>query len=159
VTVPANGKRRVTLTITGNSPRPTFATGRITATKAGAPPMHATIGLPVGPPPPAKLGALSLAGTGGVRFTAGALTDRGGLRSVEPLGLLRLELTDGSGKVVRELTPLGGAPDLLPGEYAYTLTTEARKALAKGTYSFTARARGPAGGPELERKSPTFTVR
>jgi hypothetical protein len=121
--------------------------------------VHATVGLPVGPPPPANLGALSLVGSGGVRFTAGALTERGGLRSVEPLGLLRLELTDTKGRVVRELTPLGGAPDLLPGEYAYTLTSEARKALGKGTYTFTARARGPAGGPELARKSPTFTIR
>ena len=58
-----------------------------------------------------------------------------------------------------ELTPQGGALDLLPGEYAYTLTKSARAGLAKGSYSFVARARGPAGGPELVRKSPSFTVR
>jgi hypothetical protein len=159
VTIPAKGRQSITLTVTGNSPKPTFATGRITATKTGARPVQAVVGLPIGPPPPAKLGRLSLVGTNGVSFTAGALSERNGLRSVEPLGLLRLELTDTQGKVVRELTPHGGAPNLLPGEYAYTLTKAARKALKKGTYSFTARAKGPAGGPELEQKSPTFTVR
>jgi hypothetical protein len=64
-----------------------------------------------------------------------------------------------TGKTVRELTPAGGATDLLPAEYAYTLTSSARNGLAKGSYRFVARARGPAGGPELVRKSPSFTVR
>jgi hypothetical protein len=136
-----------------------FVTGSITATKAGARPVRAVVGLPVGPPPPAKLGPLTLVGKTGVRFTAGALTESGGLRTVEPLGVLRLELTNDKGKVVRELTPPGGARDLLPGEYAYTLTKAARKALTKGTYSFTARAKGPAGGPEAEQKSASFTIR
>ncbi|MEA2409453.1 MAG: hypothetical protein QOC77_14 [Thermoleophilaceae bacterium] len=159
VTVAPHTKQHVTLTITVNSPKPGFGTGRITATKAGAAPVRATIGLLVGTPPRPKLGPLTLVGAGGVRFTAGALTEMSGLRTVEPLGLLRLELTDAQNHLVRELTPIGGAPDLLPGEYAYTLTKTARSALKKGMYSFTARAKGPAGGPELVRKSPSFTVR
>jgi hypothetical protein len=61
--------------------------------------------------------------------------------------------------VVRDLTPPGGETDLLPGEYAYTLTKSARDTLASGRYSFLARGRGPAGGPAAVRKSPSFTIR
>jgi hypothetical protein len=154
-----HARKALTFTINlGDAAKPGFVTGTITATRAGASPVRAVVGLPVGPAPPAKLGPLTLVGKTGVRFTAGALTDRNGLRTVEPLGVLRLELTNEKGKVVRELTPPGGAPDLLPGEYAYTLTKAARKALKKGAYTFTARAKGPAGGPETERKSPSFTI-
>jgi hypothetical protein len=121
------------------------------------------IGLSLGPPPPARLGSLALVASGGrtdgVRFTAGSLTESGGVRSVEPLGNLRLQLVDASGRIARELTPPGGAPDLLPGEYEYTLTKSARQGLGRGSYRFVARGRGPAGGPELERMSPGFTLR
>jgi hypothetical protein len=154
-----HAQEALTFTISLDDPaKAGFLTGSITATRAGASPVRAVVGLPVGPPPPAKLGPLALVGNDGVRFTAGALTERDGLRGVDPVGLLRLELTDAKGKVVRELTPPGGARDLLPGEYAYTLTKAARKALHKGTYSFSARAKGPAGGPEAVQKSPSFTV-
>jgi hypothetical protein len=160
-TIQPHARQRLTLTITGSSPKPSFVSGRITATATGAEtaPVQATLGLPVGPPPPAKLGPLSLSGDTGVQFTAGALTESEGIRTVEPLGVLRLELVNDKGRTVRELTPVGGAPDLLPGEYAYTLTNAARKSLRKGTYTFTARAQGPAGGPEAEQKSPSFTIR
>jgi hypothetical protein len=160
----ARERKRVTLTVTapGRGSMPGFVSGRITASGAGAP-VSTVVGVPIGPPPPAHLGPLALVAssgrTDGVRFTAGSLTQRAGVRSVEPLGSLRLQLVDSSGKVVRELTPPGGAPDLLPGEYAYTLTKSARSALAKGSYSFVARGRGPAGGPEAVRKSPSFTLR
>jgi hypothetical protein len=121
------------------------------------------VALAVGPPPPARLGRLALVSskrtTDGVRFTAGAVTVRSGVRSVEPLGNLRLQLVNARGRVVRELTPSGGATDLLPGEYAYTLTASARRGLAKGSYSFVARGLGPAGGAPVTRKSPSFTVR
>ena len=121
------------------------------------------LGLPIGPPSPARLGELSLiegpkGTTDGVRFSAGAVTNTDAARSAEPLGNLQLELVDEKGKVVRELTPPGGAENLLPGEYAYTLTKAARNGLKKGSYSFVARGRGPAGGPEVERKSPSFDV-
>jgi hypothetical protein len=164
LTVAPGGREHVTLTITAaGSGRPAgFAAGRINATGAGAP-VSAPVGLPVGPAPPAPLGPLTLVSAGGrtrgVRFTAGALTIRGGARSVVPLGNLRLQLVDASGHVVRELTPIGGSPDLLPAEYAYTLTGSVRSGLARGAYAFVATGRGTAGGPELTRKSPSFTVR
>jgi hypothetical protein len=159
-----NGRQAVTLTVSaaGRGHSPGWVSGRLTARGSGVA-VSSPIGLPVGAPPPARLGPLVLVSsrgrTDGVRFTAGSLTQTGGVRSVEPLSNLRLQLVDASGKVVRELTPPGGAPDLLPGEYAYTLTKSARQGLAKGSYSFAARGRGPAGGPELARKSPSFTVR
>jgi hypothetical protein len=160
----AGGEARVALAVaaTGTGRPAGYATGRITLTGAGAP-VSGVLGLPIGPPPPARLGPLSLtpsaAQARGVRFTAGAVTARGGIRAVEPLGSMRLQLVNSAGKTVRELTPAGGATDLLPAEYAYTLTSSARNGLAKGSYRFVARARGPAGGPELVRKSPSFTVR
>ena len=51
-----------------------------------------------------------------------------------------------SGPSRRELTPPGGARDLLPGEYAYTLTDEIKSQLPPGRYRFVLRARGTAGG-------------
>ncbi|MEA2422733.1 MAG: hypothetical protein QOF55_1832, partial [Thermoleophilaceae bacterium] len=159
-----NGRQAVTLSVTaaGRGHAPGWVGGRLTARGSGIT-VSAPIGLPVGPVPPARLGPLALAASGGrtdgVRFTAGAVTTRAGVRSVEPLGNLRLELVDASGNVVRELTPAGGAPDLLPGEYAYTLTRSARSGLAGGSYSFVAHGRAPAGGPEVTRKSPSFAPR
>jgi hypothetical protein len=154
-----HGRKALTLAIHLTPAKAGFVTGRIIATRVGARPVRSVIGLPVGPPPPAKLGPLQLVGKSGVKFTAGALSEQGGVRTVEPLGALRLELTNARGKVVRDLTPPGGARDLLPGEYAYTLTKAARKSLHKGAYTFTAHAQGPAGGPETEQKSPSFTIR
>jgi hypothetical protein len=154
-------RQRVTLTVTGSA-RAGFASGRITATVATAATTtaaQATIGLPIGPPPPAKLGALTLVGNTGVRFTAGAIEGRGTATAVQPIGNLRLELQDPAGRTARVLTPVGGAPDLLPAEYAYTLTKAARAGLKKGAYTFLATATAPAGGPPVTRKSPSFTIR
>ncbi|HYZ28077.1 MAG TPA: hypothetical protein VE570_03395, partial [Thermoleophilaceae bacterium] len=91
----------------------------------------------------------------GVRFTAGSI-DRGtGGTSVVPIGNLVLRLT---GPTTRELTPPGGARDLLPGEYAYTLTDEIKTGLAPGRYRFELRARGTAGGAVVVRRSRSFEV-
>jgi hypothetical protein len=91
----------------------------------------------------------------GVRFTAGSIQrgDKG--TSVVPVGNLILTL---SGPTERELTPPGGARDLLPGEYAYTLTDEIKSQLAKGRYGFVLRARGTAGGTTVVRRSRSFRV-
>ena len=160
LTLGPHQRRQVTVTFSaagrGNSVG--FVSGRIMAAGTG-PPVETVVGLPIGPPPAARLGPLELVGGTGVRFTAGAVGERDGVRAVEPLGRLELQLIDASGKVVRELTPRGGASDLLPGEYAYTLTPSARSSLSKGRYSFLARGRGPAGGPDVVRKSPSFTPR
>jgi hypothetical protein len=149
----------VTLGLNGATRAPQYLTGRVTAGAVGA-----AVGFPVGPPPPARLGELVLLkgrkqATDGVRFSAGAVTTRNGARSAQPLGNLRLELQDDKGKVARELTPRGGAENLLPGEYAYTLTKAARDGLKKGTYKFVATGLGTAGGPPVTRESPSFEIR
>ena len=74
-----------------------------------------------------------------------------GLRHRTPVGKLILTL-EGPGR--RELTPPGGARDLLPAEYAYTLTAEVLGALPPGRYRFVARVRGSAGGAAVVRQAP-----
>ncbi len=91
----------------------------------------------------------------GVRFTAGSIKREDKGTSVVPVGNLVLTL---SGPSERELTPPGGARDLLPGEYAYTLTDEIRAQLEPGRYRFELRARGTAGGPVVIRRSKPFRV-
>jgi hypothetical protein len=44
---------------------------------------------------------------------------------------------------VRRLTPPGGARELLPAEYAYTLQESVLRSLGDGTYRFRATARAP----------------
>jgi hypothetical protein len=121
------------------------------------------LALPVGPAPPAPLSVLRLVTRGskttGVRFSAGAATPAAGGLAVQPVGDLRLQILDAAGKAVRDLTPQGGARDLLPGEYAYTLTRAAQSSLGKGTYRFRATAHGPAGGAATVRTSPSFSAR
>ena len=110
-------------------------------------------------PPPAPLGALRVILSGGkpdgVRFTAGAIKRESDGTSVIPIGNLILTL---EGPTTRELTPPGGARDLLPGEYAYTLTAEIKAALTPGRYRFVLRAKGTAGGATVVRHSRTFKV-
>src|SRR3954471_23263937 len=91
----------------------------------------------------------------GVRFTAGSIErgDKG--TSVVPVGNLVLTLM---GPTKRELTPPGGARDLLPGEYAYTLTNEIKAQLTSGRYRFELRGRGTAGGQIVVRRSRSFRV-
>jgi hypothetical protein len=55
---------------------------------------------------------------------------------------LELELLEGE-KVVRRLTPPGGARELLPAEYGYTLEQAVLENLRAGTYRFRATARAP----------------
>ena len=156
--VPAGETRdlEVTVTAAGEGRPPGYLTGRL---RAG--PAAAILALPVGPPPPAPLDDLEVTRregrTTGVRFTAGAVRRPEGGLEVQPLGDLTLEIVDADGEVVRDLTPQGGARNLLPGEYAYTLTKQAREAIAEGTHRFRATAHGPAGGPQVVRTSPEFS--
>ena len=70
---------------------------------------------------------------------------------------LALTLVDaGSGRVVRRLTPPGGARELLPAEYEYTLPAGALRALPDGRYAFRAVARGPRGGEPARARSEAF---
>ncbi len=114
-------------------------------------------------PGPVPVGPLALTREDGrvtgVRFTVGAFTRgdarRGGTR-LRAAGRLELVLVAPGGKVVRRLTPPGGARDLLPAEYAYTLPADARDALPDGPLRFRAVARGPRGGAATRRTSPPF---
>ena len=91
----------------------------------------------------------------GVRFTAGSIERGDDGADVVPVGNLVLTV---QGKTRRELTPPGGARDLLPGEYAYTLTPDVLRSLPRGRYRFVVRARGTAGGTTVVRQSPTFSI-
>jgi hypothetical protein len=153
VTLKPRAEAELTITATGTMPV-RFVTGALALGSLRVP-----LALPVGPPPPATLSPLTLQGSKGVRFTAGALTTRGDAVSVAPVGDLTLEILDAGGAAVRDLTPQGGARDLLPGEYAYTLTKDVSGALDPGRYRFRATAHGPAGGPPVVRTSPPFGIR
>jgi hypothetical protein len=115
------------------------------------------------PPQPPPLGPLAVeredGRVTGVRFPLGAF-ERG-----DPLGAgSRVQLTErlsltlvdaGDGRIVRRLTPPGGARELLPAEYAYTLPAGALRALDDGEYAFRAVARSPRGGePAVARSEP-----
>ena len=149
------GRARVRIT----APRAVaFAAGRILIRGAGRE-LSVPLGAASGPPPPARVGALRLVREGGrargVRFRAGSASSEGGRLAVEPVERLRLELR---GPSSRELTPPGGATDLLPGEYAFTLTRDVLDELAAGRYRFLVRAAGPARGARLSRSSPSFDL-
>jgi hypothetical protein len=54
------------------------------------------------------------------------------------------------------LTPPGGARDLLPAEYAYTLPRGALRALPRGRYAFRAVARPAGAGRRVVAQSESF---
>lgn len=96
----------------------------------------------------------------GVVFDAGAITrDRSRLAvSVRPVDRLVLELVGVDGGGVRALTPPGGALELLPARYAYTLPRSTLERLPAGTYAFRARAKAGAQGSRVVRRSAPFTL-
>ena len=74
---------------------------------------------------------------------------------MEPIRSVTLTLLDARGATVRELTPVGGAPDVLPGEYSYTLPSETARALHGRGYRFRVVAAGTAGA-SASAESPPF---
>ena len=60
-------------------------------------------------------------------------------------------MRDGDVRAVRRLTPPGGARELLPGRYAYTLPAGTLRGLPRGRYAFRAVARAPARRPRRDR--------
>jgi hypothetical protein len=102
------------------------------------------------------LGPLQVVGGRGVRFTLGAF-DRGDPlgagTEVRPAARLELDLLGPGG---RTLTPPGGARELMPAVYAYTLPAAALATLPHGTYTFRARAWAPGRTEPTERRSNPF---
>jgi hypothetical protein len=160
VRIAPGGRERVELRLEGTTAsRSGFATGRLVA-RGGGGQITVPLLVPLGTPPPPKLGRLVTTEregeVTGVRFSLGAVERAGAGTAVEPLGSLRLAIVDQRGAVARELTPPGGAPDLLPGEYAYTLPGDTD--LDPGEYRFRVTARGPTGGTATAQSNP-FTLR
>jgi hypothetical protein len=165
VTIPPGGQREAEIDVAQAGPDG-LAAGRLVARAEGGEPLVThPFAVATGPPQPPPLGALTLAREGGrthgVRFSLGAF-ERG-----DPLGAgTRVQLTErlllalvdaDGGRVIRRLTPPGGARELLPAEYSYTLPTETLRALGKGRYAFRAVARSPRGGEPAERRSEPFS--
>jgi hypothetical protein len=110
--------------------------------------------------PSVPLGPLRTTRAGrSVRFTLGAF-ERG-----DPLGdgtevrfaeRLVLDLVNAQRETVRTLTLPGGARELIPAEYSYTLAPADFKALPPGRYAFRARAWAPRREVPVERFSKPF---
>jgi hypothetical protein len=167
--IAGGGREQVELRLEGTTARKSgFASGRLEARVLGSGPaggggsagITVPLLVPLGTPPPPKLGDLVTiqreGQVSGVRFSLGSVTRPGAATAVEPLGSLRLAIVDPRGDVARELTPPGGAPDLLPGEYSYTLPGDTE--LDPGEYRFRVTARGPSGGTATAQSDP-FTLR
>jgi hypothetical protein len=163
VQIPPGGSTQVELRLDGTTKSKTgFASGRLTARAAGGTAINVPLLVPLAMPPPPKLGGLTTIQRGaqvaGVSFSLGVVRRGAGAIAVEPVGSLRLTIVDPRGKVARELTPPGGAPDLLPGQYSYTLPSGGGGRLSPGEYRFRATARGPSGGTAVAQSGP-FTIR
>ncbi len=162
LTIPPGGAREAEVDIAA-APAGGLATGRLLA--GGT--LSIPFAVPADTPPPPPLGPLQLerarGAVAGVSFPLGAF-DRG-----DPLGggtdvqlTQRLELTlvrDGDVRAVRRLTPPGGARELLPARYAYTLPAGTLAGLPRGRYAFRAVARGPRGGRAAIATSEAFAAR
>ena len=147
--IPPGGAREAEIGVT-SAPDSGLATGRLLA--GGA--LSVPFAVPAIAPEPPPLGDLRLerdeGRVTGVSFALGSF-ERG-----DPLGAgtsieltERLELTlvrGGSIRTVRRLTPPGGARELLPARYAYTLPSATLAGLPRGRYAFRAVARPPRGG-------------
>jgi hypothetical protein len=89
---------------------------------------------------PIALGPLRVSSGGRrVRFTLGSF-ERGEKTSIQVAERLVLDLVDADGQVLRNLTFPGGARELMPAEYAYTIP---RGQLPEGDFAFRARAWAP----------------
>jgi hypothetical protein len=149
LSIPPGGAREAEIGITA-APASGLATGRLLA--AGA--LSVPFAVPATAPEPPPLGALRLererGRVSGVSFALGSFERGDPLGAGTSIALTeRLELTlvrEGSVRAVRRLTPPGGARELLPARYAYTLPNATLGGLPRGRYAFRAVARSPRGG-------------
>ena len=164
VTIPAGGRREAEVDIAGAA-ADALASGRLVArAEDGRTVLAHPFAVATAPPEPPPLGPLQLRRDGGrptgVRFLLGAFERGDPLRDGSRIELTeRLSLTlvrAGDNRVVRRLTPPGGARELLPAEYAYTLPRSTLKDLPKGRYAFRAIARSPRGGEPATARSEPF---
>jgi len=84
-----------------------------------------------------------------VRFTLGSFK-RGAPTQIQVAERLVLDLVDADGTIRRRLTVKGGARDLMPAEYAYSIP---RASLPTGSYAFRVRAWAPRQKDPTVRKS------
>ena len=163
ITIPASGRREAEVDVAGAGPDG-LAAGRLVVHAAGGSAVLAhPFAIAIAPPDPPPLGPLGVQRDGdrvtGVRFTLGSF-ERGDPFSGARIALTeRLALTlvrEGSERTVRRLTPPGGARELLPAEYAYTLPAGALRGLRRGRYAFRAVARSPRGGDRAIAVSDPF---
>jgi hypothetical protein len=164
ITIPAGGRREAEVDVAAAGPDG-LAAGRLVARAGnGSAALAHPFAIATAPPEPPPLGPLTLQRDGGrvtgVRFPLGAFERGDPIESGTRIELTeRLSLTlvrTRGGRVVRRLTPPGGARELLPAEYAYTLPRNALKALRKGSYAFRAVARSPRGGEPATARSEPF---
>jgi hypothetical protein len=141
--------RQVTVTPSTAPPPAGYALGRLRIAN-GTATANVPWAVPSATVEPVPVGALELQKSGGkvrgLRFAVGAF-ERGDPQANQGTKIVlaeRLELVLlQNGKVVRRLTPPGGARELLPAEYAYTLEKSVLAQLQPGTYRFRARAWAP----------------
>jgi hypothetical protein len=112
-------------------------------------------------PPAVPLGGLrTTKGGRGVRFTLGAFSRGDPLAAGTQLRFadkLELDLVNGQDEIVRTLTVPGGAKELMPAEYGYTLPKADFDALPPGRYAYRARAWAPNRRAPVTRRSQPFT--
>ncbi len=153
------------LTVTGEGlPAGAFATGRLTAEDDdGRPLLSLPFALAAGAPAPVPVGPVKLVRRGGevvgVSFALGAF-DRGDPlgagTAFQPVERLDLSLVRPDGALVRRLTPPGGARELLPAEYAYTIPARTLARLGRKQLVFRVRASGPRQERPTDERSEAF---
>ncbi|HET6549357.1 MAG TPA: S8 family serine peptidase, partial [Solirubrobacter sp.] len=134
-------------------PKPGTTTGRLEAAADGR--VVASVPWVVRPDTvePVLVGPLRTSKSGRrVRFTVGSFR-RGPKTSIEVAERLVLDLTDEQGHAVQSLTFPGGARELMPAEYAYTLPSDA---LPGQPYRFRVRAWAPRQERPTTRSSKTI---
>jgi hypothetical protein len=165
VGLPAGGRREAEIRIARGDSAGLAAGRLVVRAQGGSPVLSHPFAIATQPPEPPPLGPLTLTReqdrVTGVRFPLGAfergdpLGDGTAIQLTQRLSLTLVDAEDE--RVVRRLTPPGGARELLPAEYAFTLPRDTLRELGRGSYAFRAVARSPRGGEPATATSEPFT--